>query len=458
MRESKVIEPPHSKESEMVVLGCMLTSPKSLRIASESLDEGDFYFNEHKIIFQAIKAVYNDCQVADVHLVCAELKCKGKLQAAGDIIYLLNLVQYVGTSAYIDEYCAAVEKKSKMRQYLDLAEKIQKQALAESTEISNEVVTYVHDIEKRKSLNQKFGIKFLNQREENYLLSTPPQKAMLLEYKNSLGKMIGFLPKGIVAMLVGAGGVGKSHLLAQLAIAIATGTTWLDSYAPTIQGNVFLGLGENQCDDIHRLLNKASKRIRESEQGDCLLTEASKRIAPFSFCGQQAAFIEDKKPSRYFRDFKRGLSNAVPQGGWSLIVLDPVSRLLGADAETDNAAATQFIALLEELSMDLPGNPTILFAHHVNKTALQQEKQGQSAARGSSALTDGVRWQANLANKTTEVSILTMTKSNFTQILDVINLKKDFDGFIERSVDSVISNDIKKPKSAPSFADEFTNN
>jgi len=43
---------------------------------------------------------------------------------------------------------------------------------------------------------------------------------MLLEYADEDGNSAGFLPKGIVAMLVGAGGVGKTHLLAQLLLVV----------------------------------------------------------------------------------------------------------------------------------------------------------------------------------------------------------------------------------------------
>ena len=42
--ETKVKTAPNSKESEMMVLGCMLTSLNSLQEASEGLDESDFYF------------------------------------------------------------------------------------------------------------------------------------------------------------------------------------------------------------------------------------------------------------------------------------------------------------------------------------------------------------------------------------------------------------------------------
>ena len=47
--------PPNSKESEMMVLGCMLTSVNALNIGADALDEGDFYYVEHKIVFQVLK-------------------------------------------------------------------------------------------------------------------------------------------------------------------------------------------------------------------------------------------------------------------------------------------------------------------------------------------------------------------------------------------------------------------
>jgi len=42
----KVKTAPNSKESEMMVLGCCLTSVNSLNIASDNLDEIDFYYTE----------------------------------------------------------------------------------------------------------------------------------------------------------------------------------------------------------------------------------------------------------------------------------------------------------------------------------------------------------------------------------------------------------------------------
>jgi RecA-family ATPase len=292
-----------------------------------------------------------------------------------------------------------------------------------------------------KPLESEKQIRFAHEFEQHFLRDKAPDKPMLLTYSESGNPHEGYLPQSIIAMLIGAGGIGKTHLLAQLAVAVASGTPFLDCLFPTKPGAVFLGLGENQYDDIHRILYKASKKLRDKQPDlteEDLLEEAAKRIAPFSFHGKQASFIQHGQPSNYFGMLKEGLKAAAPKEGWSLLIFDPISRLMGADAETDNAAATQFIALMEELSQELPGKPTVLLSHHTNKSASRlnstldnKSKPDQSAARGSSALTYGARWVSNYyqeeeGNKFT----LKMTKSNLTKIHQDITTEKEDDGFI----------------------------
>lgn len=76
-----------------------------------------------------------------------------------------------------------------------------------------------------------------------------------------------------------------------------------------------------------------------------------------------------------------------------LIIIDPASRFRGGD---ENAAedTTRFVQALERIAKEL--GVTVLVAHHSNKGAFSASEQNQSASRGSSALTDGVRWQMNL--------------------------------------------------------------
>ncbi|MCE2983144.1 MAG: replicative DNA helicase [Parachlamydia sp.] len=131
----KVRVAPHSKESEMMVLGCMLTSINSLNIAADALEDSDFYFTEHKIIFQTLKTAYKKDKPADIHLVAEELKRQDKLNTVGGVGYIATLAQYAGTSAFIEEYVELVQNKSVLRRMINAAQVIEKTALEEPSDV-----------------------------------------------------------------------------------------------------------------------------------------------------------------------------------------------------------------------------------------------------------------------------------------------------------------------------------
>lgn len=127
--------PPNSKESEMMVLGCMLTSINALNVAAGQLNDTDFYYNEHKLIFQILKEAYKNDAPADVHLVAEGLKSQDKLKAVGGIAYLTTLAQYAGTSAHIEEYAGLVRSKALLRRMIQAAQVVEKQAFEEPDDV-----------------------------------------------------------------------------------------------------------------------------------------------------------------------------------------------------------------------------------------------------------------------------------------------------------------------------------
>lgn len=128
--------PPNSKESEMMVLGCMLTSINALNIAAGQLSDADFYFSEHKLIFQVLQEAYRGDRPADIHLVAEELKRQDKLKAVGGIGYLTTLAQYAGTSAHIEEYADIVRSKALLRRMINVAQQVEKKAFDEPQDVA----------------------------------------------------------------------------------------------------------------------------------------------------------------------------------------------------------------------------------------------------------------------------------------------------------------------------------
>ncbi|PIS03257.1 MAG: replicative DNA helicase [Chlamydiae bacterium CG10_big_fil_rev_8_21_14_0_10_42_34] len=133
--EKKTRIPPNSKESEMMVLGCMLTNVNALNIAADSLNDLDFYYTEHQTIYTTLKAAYRADKPADIHLIGEELKRQNKLDAIGGISYLTTLAQYAGTSAFIEEYVQLVREKAILRQMVSTAQGIEKVALEEPPDV-----------------------------------------------------------------------------------------------------------------------------------------------------------------------------------------------------------------------------------------------------------------------------------------------------------------------------------
>lgn len=285
--------------------------------------------------------------------------------------------------------------------------------------------------------NTSFSIQFINERSVNFFTDTPPPIPKLINFLDENGSVQPFIRKGCTGMVVGGGGVGKTHFLTQLGLSIVTGIPFLQKYPIERPGAVFLGLGENTDEDIHRILKKTFSLIFSQkpflEEGYCL-EEISKRLAVRSFTGTASSFLQQRTPTSIYENFLDELKKKEPDEGWSCIILDPISRFLGADAENDNASATLFIELLERLILELKGKPTVLFGHHMNKSGVAGTHTDQAAARGSSAITDGVRLQINLERvckegewKQEKIN-MRMVKSNFTTLIPNQILRKDREG------------------------------
>jgi hypothetical protein len=93
-----------------------------------------------------------------------------------------------------------------------------------------------------------------------------------------------------------------------------------------------------------------------------------------------------------------GTAKSIPN--LKLIIIDPASRFRGGN-ENDARDATRFVEACELVARKT--GAAVLVLHHTNKGSMAQgADQTQAAARGSSAFTDGVRWQMNLATLTKE--------------------------------------------------------
>lgn len=132
----KLPSPPNSKESEMIVLGAMLTGVNYLNLAANQLNEEDFYYLEHKIIFRVLQDAFKQDKPIDVLLAGEELKRRNNLNVIGGPNYLISLADFAGTTAYIEEYIQIILSKSILRKMIQTAKEIEKTAAEEPKDVA----------------------------------------------------------------------------------------------------------------------------------------------------------------------------------------------------------------------------------------------------------------------------------------------------------------------------------
>jgi RecA-family ATPase len=230
----------------------------------------------------------------------------------------------------------------------------------------------------------------------------------------------GAFPRSEVGLMAGPGGRGKSWLNCQLALSVATGRPWLDTFEITRPGRVLLALGEEKNEELRRRIHYAARTMELTPEE---LADAAANIVPMGLHGEHVNLIEgegrDVSTTAVFRAFERRLA----EGEFALLIFDPLSRF-APDAESNNAAVTMAVQAFESLTMG-PGNPSVLLCHHSNKQSRADgSKGGANMVRGVTGLTDAVRWECQLTGSTEDDLALHFSKGNYGPAAEDLALER----------------------------------
>ena len=131
MSELRGVTPPNNMEAEQSVLGAMLQDGTAVLQAAEALVPEDFYQPQHKEIFDAMIALYKAQSPIDFITVDSELTRRGTLEGVGGTGYLLQLVQYVPTTANVKAYIGIVAEKSTLRRLIKASQEISQECYSQ---------------------------------------------------------------------------------------------------------------------------------------------------------------------------------------------------------------------------------------------------------------------------------------------------------------------------------------
>jgi replicative DNA helicase len=129
--------PPQNLEAEQCVLGSILLQQGALVKILELVAPEDFYREAHKIIFQAMVALFEKNEPQDIITVTNLLKDRNQIDALGGPAYLANLTDIVPVAANIIYYAQIIRSKAILRHLIQTCTEIAARCYDEQDDIDS---------------------------------------------------------------------------------------------------------------------------------------------------------------------------------------------------------------------------------------------------------------------------------------------------------------------------------
>ena len=127
---------PSSHEAEQSVIGSMLMDQEAIILASEKLNEDDFYNPRFKVLFSAIISLYRSGSPADVITLMDKLKEMNVSDDISSVEFISNIISSVPTSANVKYYAEIVQQKALLRRLIRTTEDITNRCYQDSSDIN----------------------------------------------------------------------------------------------------------------------------------------------------------------------------------------------------------------------------------------------------------------------------------------------------------------------------------
>ncbi|MDG4556345.1 MAG: replicative DNA helicase [Candidatus Contendobacter sp.] len=110
--------PPHSLEAEQAVLGGLMLDNATWDQVADRLDEGDFYRNDHRLLFRAIRRLAESGKPFDFVTVAEWLEDNDRLEEAGGFAYLGVMVRDTPSAANVRAYADIIRERAIRRELI----------------------------------------------------------------------------------------------------------------------------------------------------------------------------------------------------------------------------------------------------------------------------------------------------------------------------------------------------
>ena len=115
---------PNNQEAEQSLLSSMFISKSALERAIDTLTSDDFYYDNNRTIYNALESLNNRNVPIDMTSIITELKNTDKINEAGGIPYITQVLTSEAVAMNVDYYIKKVNDASLMRRLIKASEEI----------------------------------------------------------------------------------------------------------------------------------------------------------------------------------------------------------------------------------------------------------------------------------------------------------------------------------------------
>ncbi len=134
-------KPPQALDVEEAVIGALLVEPNCVEEVMAELTPSCFYSEKHRLVFEAMRSLFNNRVPVDILTTTQELKAKGNLDVVGGAVFLTHLSQNIGAAAKVEYYVKVLKQKAIQRELITASYAILKQSYDDSVNVDDLIDT-----------------------------------------------------------------------------------------------------------------------------------------------------------------------------------------------------------------------------------------------------------------------------------------------------------------------------
>lgn len=128
---------PQNIEAEKAVLGAVLLDNDALIEVQSIVEADDFSKNSHRVLFTAMKQLFEDDLGIDSITLAEYLENKNQIDNVGGISYIMELAVETPTAENAEYYATIVKDKSTARRFIQMNQQLMNRALKQDLEIDD---------------------------------------------------------------------------------------------------------------------------------------------------------------------------------------------------------------------------------------------------------------------------------------------------------------------------------